>query len=290
VPLFSPVACAVVAVLATDPASPAGAPTAVAPAVDAPSGPDKAACARSAEDGQRLRAQGKLREAREAFAVCAADGCPALIRNDCGGWLAEVQSAVPTVVVRATAAEDPQPELYDVEVKVDGAPLTSRLDGRALPVNPGERRFSFTAAGRRAVTQTVVVRVGEQHRLLAVTLPSDHPLPVPPRSRLATAPRVLLIGGGAALAVSAGFGVAGWLKAHSLRDSGCAPTCDRGDVDSARRLLRVADVALGVGAASLAAAAALIWARPAEPGPRVEVMPLAGGALVGLRWGGRSPW
>jgi hypothetical protein len=289
VPLFSPVACAVVAVLAIDPATPAGAPTPVAPAVEAPGGPDKAACARSAEDGQRLRTQGKLREAREAFAVCAADGCPALIRNDCGGWLAEVQSAVPTVVVRATAAEDPQPELYDVEVEVDGAPLTSRLDGRALPVNPGERRFSFTAAGRRPVTQTVVVRVGEQHRLLAVTLPSDHPLPAPPRPPLATAPRALLIGGGAALAVSAGFGVAGWLEARSLHDR-CAPTCAPGEVDGARRLLRVADVALGVGAASLAAAAALIWARPAEPGPRVAVMPLARGALLALRWGGRSPW
>jgi hypothetical protein len=248
--------------------------------------PDKAACARSAEEGQRLHAQGKLREALAAFSTCAADACPPLIRSDCGGWLTEVRSALPTVVVRATAAEDGGHELYDVEVQVDGLPLISKLDGQALPVNPGERKFSFSAPGRMALAETVVVRVGEQHRLLAVALVSDHPLdPQPGRARLGTAPRVLLIAGGAALAASAGFGIAGWLKYRSLRDSQCAPGCDPGQVDSTRRLLRVADLALLGGVLSLAAAAGTIWLRPAPEAPRIGLVPLPDGALVGLRWG-----
>jgi hypothetical protein len=255
--------------------------------------PDKAECARSAEDGQRLRGQGKLREALAAFTACAADSCPALIRGDCGGWLTEVQSALPTVVVRASAAEDAQHELYDVQVQVDGVTLTEKLDGRALPVNPGEHKLSYSAPGRVPLTETVVIRVGEQHRQLAVALVSEHPVPppvshAPPRVRPLA--RGLLIGGGAALAVSAGFGVAGWLKARDLRDSHCAPHCDPGEVDGARHLLRVADISLAAGVLALAGAAALVWLRPAEPGPRVEVLPLAGGALVGVRWGGPAPW
>jgi hypothetical protein len=66
--------------------------------------PPKAACAHAAEDGQRLRTEGKLREARESFTACAAERCPALVRSDCSGWLAEVEAAVPTVVIRAIPA------------------------------------------------------------------------------------------------------------------------------------------------------------------------------------------
>jgi hypothetical protein len=249
-----------------------------------PAVPEKAACARSAEEGQRLRSQGKLREAVSAFTTCASDGCPALIRSDCGGWLAEAQSALPTVVVRATAAEDPRQELYAVEVRVDDQPLTGKLDGSALAVNPGERHFLFSAPGRLPFRETLVVRVGEQHRLIAVALLSEHARPPPaPPERVTPAARVLLWTGGAALAVSAGFGVAGWLKVRSLRDR-CAPLCAEGEVDGARRLLRVADVALGAGAVSLAVAAGLIWWQPRESRAELQVVPVPGGALVGMRW------
>jgi hypothetical protein len=253
--------------------------------------PEKAACARSAEEGQRLRSQGKLREAVAAFTTCASSACPALIRSDCGGWLAEAQSALPTVVVRATAAEDPGQELYDVQVRVDDQPLTGKLEGSALAVNPGERHFLFSAPGRLPFRETLVIRVGEQHRLIAVALLSEHAMPPrAPPERVGPAARVLLWTGGAALAVSAGFGVAGWLKVRSLRDSHCGPSCDPGEVDGARRLLRVADVALGVGAASLAVAAGLIWLHPREAQAGVQLVPVAGGAVVGLRWGGVPAW
>jgi hypothetical protein len=257
--------------------------------------PDKAACARSAEDGQRLRPQGKLREALAAFTICASDRCPDIIRSDCRGWLTETQSALPTVVVRATAAEDAQRELFDVEVNVDGVPLTGKLDGRTLAVNPGERHFSFSATGRLPLDQKVVVRVGEQHRLLTVILLPDRPppaaaLPAPVRTRVGRAARVLLLVGGASLAVSAGFGVAGWLEARSLRDSHCEPACDAGKVDSARRVLRVADVSLAAGLASLATAAGLIWLRPAEPSAQLQLVPLPGGAAVAMRFGAPAAW
>src|SRR5439155_22282912 len=118
--------------------------TALAAAPRAEADPAKTVCVHGAEEGQRLRAQGKLREARDAFTACASERCPALVRSDCSGWLAEVEAGLPTVGVRAAPAEDQTRELYDVEVQVDGVTLTTRLDGRDLPVNPGEHHFAFS--------------------------------------------------------------------------------------------------------------------------------------------------
>jgi hypothetical protein len=258
--------------------------------------PPKAACAHAAEEGQRLRAESKLREARESFTACAAERCPALIRSDCSGWLAEVEAAVPTLVVRAIPAEEQGRELYEVEVRVDGVVLTSKLDGRELPVNPGEHHFAFSAPGRVPAEDDIVVRAGEKHRLLTISLPSVNPPPPPvivkplpaPAPRMSTGTKALLVGGGVALAGAAAFGTSGWLEERSLRRS-CAPACDQGQVDSARLRLRVADVSLLVGVAALAGAGVLYWTRP-DGNASVGVAPLAGGALVGVRFGPREPW
>jgi hypothetical protein len=257
--------------------------------------PAKAACVRGAEDGQRLRAQGKLWEARESFTACASERCPALVRSDCSGWLAEVETAVPSIVVRATAAEDQAHELYDVEVRVDGVVLTTRLDGRDLPVNPGEHHLSFAAAERVPAEETVVIRMGEKHRLLTVILPSTHPAPppalvvVPPapvaRSRVSPLAKGLLIGGGVAVIGGAALGASGWSAERSLRDR-CAPGCTPAEVDRVRLRLRVADVALAAGVAALAGAGILVWTRP--EGTAVGVSPVAGGAMVALRFGSRE--
>jgi hypothetical protein len=258
--------------------------------------PPKAACAHAAEEGQRLRAESKLREARESFTACAAERCPALIRSDCSGWLAEVEAAVPTVVIRAIPAEEPGRELYEVEVRVDGVVLTSRLDGHELPVNPGEHHFSFGAPGRVPAEDDIVVRAGEKHRLLTVSLPSVNPSPPPvivkplppPPPRMGTGTKALLIGGGVALAGAAAFGTSGLVKERSLRTT-CAPNCNQDDVDSARLRLRLADVSLLVGVAALATAGVLIWTAP-DGNTSVGVTPLARGALVGVRFGSRETW
>jgi hypothetical protein len=258
--------------------------------------PAKAACVKGAEDGQRLRAQGKLWEARESFTSCASERCPPLVRSDCSGWLAEVEAAVPSIVVRATAAENQAYELYEVEVRVDGVVLSTRLDGRDLPVNPGEHHLSFTAPDRAPAEDTLVIRVGEKHRLLTVALPSVHPAPPPPPVVVAPppaapSPRVgplakgLLIGGGIAVVGGAALGASAWSSERSLRRR-CAPGCTPADVDDVRLRLRIADGALAAGVAALVGAGILIWTRP--EGTTVGVAPLAGGALVALRFGSRE--
>jgi hypothetical protein len=283
----------------------------------------KAACARAAEEGQRLRVRGKLRESLPPFTMCAAQRCPALIRTDCSGWRGEVEAALPTVVVRAVAADDPSRELYDVEVQVDGEIIARKLDGTALAVNPGEHTFGFRAGGGEPVTQRVVVRVGEKHRLIEVTLgapasdgasasdpdpvagaptglpPGPAPAaivetpPAPRPPRMTTASWILLGVGGASLASAGYFGVTGYYDVKEIRDSQCAPSCAQGDVDAAKRRLLIADISLGAGLVALAGVGWLILSRPAPSGSAatVGVVPLrGGGALVGLRVGEVRPW
>ena len=57
------------------------------------------ACLSASEKGQRARASGKLREARDHFAVCGGSGCPAIVRRDCAQWQSELESSMPTIVL-----------------------------------------------------------------------------------------------------------------------------------------------------------------------------------------------
>src|SRR5262249_13965446 len=91
---------------------------------------DKAACLQAASKGQRMRAQHDLVGARDQFRACAAAGCPAIVQRDCATWLTEVDKALPTVVV--TAKDAAGADLVNVSVSVDGQPLLTKLDGRAL--------------------------------------------------------------------------------------------------------------------------------------------------------------
>ena len=61
----------------------------------------RAQCVEAYERAQYMRRESKLRGAREALLVCAQDSCPAATRGDCVPWLAEVERALPTIVIAA---------------------------------------------------------------------------------------------------------------------------------------------------------------------------------------------
>ncbi len=108
--------------------------------------PDKLECIAADTDGQSLRMAGKLLGARKRLAVCASAVCPSIVRDDCVQRITEIEAAQPTVVFTATNGYGRS--LVAVRVTVDGAPLTDRLDGRPLRVDPGEHEFAFEALGR----------------------------------------------------------------------------------------------------------------------------------------------
>jgi hypothetical protein len=78
----------------------------------------------------------------------------------------DVPSIVPVVTDATGAARD------DVQVKMDGEVLTSRLDGRAISVDPGMHEFSFSTNGGVLSTQKIMIVQGQRNRTIAVSLQS----------------------------------------------------------------------------------------------------------------------
>jgi hypothetical protein len=132
-------------------------------------------CLSSYTGGQRLRAAGALRKAREELLVCANAACPAALRNDCSPWLAALERLIPSVVLGAL--DERGHDLFDVNVSFDGELLVTHLDGRPIDLDPGEHVFRFEAAGRAPLEQRVLLREGEKARSLVVTLASAAPSP-----------------------------------------------------------------------------------------------------------------
>jgi hypothetical protein len=259
---------------------------------------DVAACVAASEDGQRARAAGKLRRAREHFLVCGVKSCPSLVRTDCATWTAELSAAVPTVVFGARDTNDK--DLFDVRVTLDSEVLTERLDGKAVPIDPGRRTFRFEAAGFAPRSITALVKEGERARAIDARLeplhpaspapeppapspappPSDVPRPVP--SEHTVLPWIVVALGGAA--VAGGIVVLATTPDRPENCDASSRTCTRLSGQSERDYRAQQDLAgradvqpvLGLviaGAGVVVAAAGLLWhfleptsRAPAPPG------------------------
>lgn len=128
---------------------------------------DVQACLGASEKGQRARAAGKLRDARDQFLVCGGEGCPAMVRRDCAQWQGEVISMLPTVVFGAK--DKAGRDLFDVTVSMDGETVARKLDGKSLAIDPGPHTFKFELAGALPVVERALIKEGEKTRVIAVT-------------------------------------------------------------------------------------------------------------------------
>ncbi len=248
------------------------------------------ACVQAAEDAQSQRSSHQLRAARLKFLLCAQESCPLVVRNDCAGWLADVDKLMPSIVVQARDTKGV--ELTDVRVMVDGEVLADRLDGLAIPVDPGVHLFQFERAGVPPLQQQILIREGEKGRAMPITLAATPPpdVPPPPPHR---PPPLTYVFGGLAVGGFAGFtyfGLKGKADADEISTLPCAPTktCDPGRVANARREVNAADISLGVGLLSLGAAAYVFFsdrARVAQPttGLQTTILLLPGAARVSVR-------
>jgi hypothetical protein len=244
---------------------------------------DAHACVEAAHAGQRLRDDGKLGSAREAFLRCAVASCPELVRDSCERWAREIEPRVPDVVL--AARDRAGHDLYEVKVTIDGKALVPRLDGRAVLVDPGPHELVFEARGFAPKREFFVAREGEKLRTLVVELDAERSAPpaAPPAapapivapstgapaagaSTTSGPPLVPVIAAASAMAIgAAGFAIFG-LSGQSDRDrleSTCAPTrtCSEDDVSDARTKLIVADVSLLVGVAGAAVLGVLVLPR-----------------------------
>ena len=74
---------------------------------------NKAECVAAAQDAQDLREKNELQAAREKLLICAREACPKIVRVDCAKWLDEVQTSMPSIVVRAKAVAAGEPHSHD---------------------------------------------------------------------------------------------------------------------------------------------------------------------------------
>jgi hypothetical protein len=218
------------------------------------------ACAEASEQSQVLRDRGELRAARELIVKCASSECPSVIRVDCAEWLTAVDSKMPSIVVRAKDREGR--DQVDVRVLFDGKEVAAKLDGRAIPVDPGQHTLRFEQPGSPPVEQSILVREGEKNRFVDVVLgAAAEPPPPPPVAeggfRIPAASWVLA---GGAVVGGAGFTYFGLRAKNDVNDmrSTCAPNCPEERVDAAKRDAIIANVSLGVGAAALGVAVVLV--------------------------------
>ena len=263
---------------------------------------DKEDCATAAEQAQRLRVEKKLRAARAQIITCAREVCPAVIRNDCVKWLRDVDTALPTIIIRARDPQDK--DLIKVKVTVDGQPFAGALDGTAQAVDTGAHTFRYEAEGMDPFEEQILISQGEKDRVLKVVLtphagksvPKDVPVvtnpvtPVTPRPAedSSSKPSVLpWVFGGIGVAGLVTFGVletVGQLAYGSLR-SGCGATaqkCTDADVAPVRLELQIAVVGLAVGVVGVGVAAGLLLfggsSKAAQTtAQHLDVVPLPGG-------------
>jgi hypothetical protein len=277
---------------------------------------ETAECISASESAQQLRDDHALLQAREKLFICARPVCPGAIRRDCIDLGAQVEAAIPTIVLRA---RDPRGiDVVDVKVSCDGTVLGNKLDGKAFRIDPGAHAFRFEAPGLPITSRTIVLGEGEKNRLEVVQLAGpDVPhttlgaastagkaAPSGPRPDGAEAaptepapaerrplPVAAIVAGGAgvvALVPMAILWAGGTSDIQQMRTT-CAPSaggagCSASRVDSAHTKLVVGDVFLGVGLAGLATGAALfLFGRGAGPGDapvRVDAAVLPSGAYL----------
>jgi hypothetical protein len=140
---------------------------------------------------------GHLRDSAQLYQNCALDSCSSPVRQSCQAKLFRLEMDMPSVVPLAkNAAGEP---LLDAQVSLDGTLLTSRLDGRAYPLDPGLHEFVWSADGKAFGSTRLVVAQGQRNRELWMSVPTlSEPQPaaaaaVKPISSPATGPAALSV-------------------------------------------------------------------------------------------------
>lgn len=237
-------------------------------------------CADAAEAAQSLRDANRLVEARRALLACAKQDCPRIVRDDCRSWLAEVDAAMPSIVI--VVDDEKGRPVAGGTLAIDGS-ISRGLEGTAIPLDPGTHGIALTVEGYERHAETVVIRTGEKNRAIRVVLRRQQkpsPPPVHPRSK--TLPYVLIGAGAVALGAGLYLGLDARSDVDDMRSS-CAPHCDAARVDRARTQLLMADVAMGAGLVSAGVGAWLLFAGEQDS----PVVIGADAASVGATWRGR---
>jgi hypothetical protein len=266
---------------------------------------DGRTCVSAFKRAQESELAGQLRDARESWQVCATAGCGPAMRQSCVSKARQLDADIPSIVPLVN--DERGAPRVDVEVRVDGELLASRLDGRALALDPGVHELSFRADGALSVTQRVMVAQGQRNHPIWVSLKSSEPEPraastpallqsrdaphgVTPATRPISKVILPYVLAGAGLAAIGGYAwLVHWGRQDNAKLARCSPACQPSSVEHIRTLYVAADISLGVAAAALVAATWLFVTsgrtsdRPPHSADYVmQVQPTRSGAIASI--------
>jgi hypothetical protein len=245
-------------------------PGPAAPAEAAPAD-EKGVCIGAFDQAQVERAASHFLESQKQLLVCSRPVCGNALMAECTQMYTDIDRAIPSVVLTAHD-EARNVDLTAVDVTLDGHPFTQVLDGKPLPLDPGEYEFVFSVPGREPVRRSLVVGTGDKYRQVQVVFPAPRPAARPAPSPATSVevevdatpsgksvPTMSFVLGGigiVGLGTFAGLRIVGNGDFDDMKQ-GCAPTCAESDVSDLRQKFVLSNVALGVGAG--ATAGALLW-------------------------------
>jgi hypothetical protein len=128
------------------------------------------ACVAAYKTAKSHEKAGELRAARELLVQCAKPACNEFLRQECTTTYNRLESDIPSVIpVVTTEAGEP----YTLaDVRMDGELLTSKLDGKALSVDPGTHEFSFSTGSDVFASRKLLVSQGQRNLRVAVKIRS----------------------------------------------------------------------------------------------------------------------
>jgi hypothetical protein len=267
---------------------------------------DTKSCVAAHATGQREAKAGHLKEAAQLYTSCGSDAtCPEQLRTECTELLETLRRGVPSVifsVIDKNGVDTPNVKVYAGEQL-----LSDGLDGRAVELDPGKYHLRFVLSDGTELVSDVLVREAEKNRMVQVRAepePKPQAAPAPVAGAPAAAAPVPRSGPPVAAWVATGVAVAGLGTFGAFAILGnkdkqqlldCAPGCPASERDTRDKLktkFLVADIGLGVGAASAVLATVLFitsssGSEPREtakaPTRRLDIASDAHGASVLLR-------
>jgi hypothetical protein len=241
---------------------------------------DVESCVHAHANGQRESKAGHLKSAAQLYTSCGSDlSCPEKLRSECGEMLESVRRLIPSVIFSVTDASGA--DTSAVKVYAGEALVSDGLDGRAVELDPGKYHLRFELAVGGTLTSDIVVREGEKNRVVyvkaepqasaapapalglarfpATSAPAFTPLELPAAD--VGPPVGAWVATGVAVVGFATFGTFALLGREDRRAlDDCSPNCpssERDRRDGLKAKYLVADIGLGVGAASAVLAGVL---------------------------------
>ena len=126
------------------------------------------ACVAAYKKGAQLTREAKFHAAKDSMSLCTKLICSAALRKECMSRVEQLTLDAPTLVPEVT--DDRGRPVTDVRITMDGKPWVAKVDGRAMPVDPGLHVFTFEARGVVFARERMVILQGQRNRALSASL------------------------------------------------------------------------------------------------------------------------